>query len=103
MSFTRLNKFAWGASGGNHDDHVTSLFWCVYFMESNWFPGKHEDIKFLDALEITFAGGQMAEEMKAAVITGADPVALREQLVLSRMSEGNNPADLTAIPEAAQV
>lgn len=97
MSFTRLNQFKWGGSGGNHDDHVTSLFWCVYFMESNWFPGKHEDIQFLDALEITFAGGQMAEEMKAAVLTSADPVALKEQQALAHLAATRQQNELVPV------
>lgn len=91
MSFTKLNQFTWGASGGNHDDHVTSLYWCVYFMESNWFPGKHEDLKFFDALEITFAGSEMREDMKAAVLTAADPVALKEQRGLAAIAAGKLP------------
>jgi len=91
MSFTKLNQFTWGASGGNHDDHVTSLYWCVYFMESNWFPGKHEDLKFFDALEITFAGSEMREDMKAAIITAADPVALKEQRAMSALATGKLP------------
>lgn len=91
MSFTKLNQFTWGASGGNHDDHVTSLYWCVYFMESNWFPGKHEDLKFFDALEITFAGSEMREDMKAAIITAADPVALKEQRTMSALAAGKLP------------
>ena len=91
MSFTKLNQFTWGASGGNHDDHVTSLYWCVYFMESNWFPGKHEDLKFFDALEITFAGSEMREDMKAAIITAADPVALKEQRGMSALAAGKLP------------
>lgn len=96
MSFTKLNQFTWGGSGGNHDDHVTSLYWCVYFMESGWFPGKHEDIKFLDALEITFAGGDVREALQAAVLTGADPVAIKEQRALADLSEKNQYAPAAA-------
>ena len=86
MSFTKLNQFTWGGSGGNHDDHVTSLYWCVYFMDSNWFPGKHEDLKFTDALEITFAAGEFKEEMKATILTRGDPVAMKEQMALANLS-----------------
>lgn len=86
MSFTRLNQFTWGGSGGNHDDHVTSLYWCVYFMDSNWFSGKHEELKFTDALEITFAASEFREEMKATILTRGDPVAMKEQMALARLS-----------------
>lgn len=86
MSFTKLTQHTWGGSGGNHDDHVTSLFWCVYFMHSNWFPGHHEDLKFMDALEITFAGSEVRGEMAAAVLTGGDPVAMKEQRALANLS-----------------
>ena len=85
MSFTKLNQFSWGGSGGNHDDHVTSLYWCVYFMDSNWFGGKHEDLTFTDALEITFASSELREEMKATILTRGDPVAMKEQLALAHM------------------
>lgn len=85
MSFTKLNQFSWGGSGGNHDDHVTSLYWCVYFMDSNWFGGKHEDLAFTDALEITFASSELREEMKATILTRGDPVAMKEQLALAHM------------------
>ena len=96
MSFTKLNQFTWGGSGGNHDDHVTSLYWCVYFMDSNWFPGKHEDLKFTDALEITFAAGEFKEEMKATILTRGDPVAMKEQLALANLAanQANNAAPL---------
>ena len=86
MSFTKLTQHTWGGSGGNHDDHVTSLFWCVYFMHSDWFPGQHEDLKFMDALEITFAGSEVRGEMAAAVLTGGDPVAMKEQRALANLS-----------------
>lgn len=86
MSFTKLNQFTWGGSGGNHDDHVTSLYWCVYFMDSNWFPGKHEDLTFTDALEITFASSEFREEMKATILTRGDPVAMKEQMALANLA-----------------
>ena len=103
MSFTKLNQFTWGGAGGNHDDHVTSLFWAVYFMESNWFPGKHEDIQFLDALEITFAGGVLGEQMKTALITGADPVAIKEQKALADLEARQPHGAMAPLPSAAPV
>jgi hypothetical protein len=98
MSFTKLNQFTWGGSGGNHDDHVTSLYWCVYFMDSNWFPGKHEDLTFTDALEITFAASEFKEEMKATILTRGDPVAMKEQLALANMAANQQKAP-EAIPQ----
>lgn len=103
MSFTKLNQFTWGGAGGNHDDHVTSLYWAVYFMESNWFPGKHEDIQFLDALEITFAGGALGEQMKTALITGADPVAIKEQKALADLEARQPHGAMAPLPSATPV
>lgn len=103
MSFTKLNQFTWGGAGGNHDDHVTSLYWAVYFMESNWFPGKHEDIQFLDALEITFAGGALGEQMKTALITGADPVAIKEQKALADLEARQPHGAMAPLPSAMPV
>lgn len=103
MSFTKLNQFTWGGAGGNHDDHVTSLYWAVYFMESNWFPGKHEDIQFLDALEITFAGGALGEQMKTALITGADPVAIKEQKALADLEARQPHGAMAPLPSTMPV
>lgn len=103
MSFTKLNQFTWGGAGGNHDDHVTSLYWAVFFMESNWFPGKHEDIQFLDALEITFAGGALGEQMKTALITGADPVAIKEQKALADLEARQPHSAMAPLLSAAPV
>lgn len=98
MSFTKLNQFTWGGGGGNHDDHVTSLYWCVYFMESGWFPGKHEDIQFLDAMEITFAGGEVRNDMTAAVLTGADPVAIKEQQAIAHLEATRPAGEMAPLP-----
>jgi hypothetical protein len=103
MSFTKLNQFTWGGAGGNHDDHVTRLYWAVYFMESNWFPGKHEDIQFLDALEITFAGGALGEQMKTALITGADPVAIKEQKALADLEARQPHGAMAPLPSTMPV
>lgn len=88
MSFTRLSAGKWGASGGNHDDHVTSLFWAIYYIASDWFAGKHEDISFMDALEITFSGSEAREEMAEALAIGADPDAIKEQQKLIELTGG---------------
>lgn len=98
MSFTKLNQFTWGGGGGNHDDHVTSLYWCVYFMESGWFPGKHEDIQFLDAMEITFAGGELRNDMTAAVLTRADPVAIKEQQAIAHLEATRPAGEMAPLP-----
>lgn len=87
MSYTKLTQKTWGASGGNHDDHVTSLFWCVYYMASDWFPGRHEDLKFLDALEITFAGQDTREDMRIAMEQLIDPVAQTEQAGMATLEQ----------------
>ena len=98
MSFTKLTQFSWGGSGGNHDDHVTSLYWCVYFMESGWFPGKHEDIKFYDSIELLGVEAAAKESMRAALISGADPVAIKEQRALANMAAMAAPEAKVAVP-----
>ena len=99
MSFTKLTQFSWGGSGGNHDDHVTSLYWCIYFMESGWFPGKHEDIKFYDSIELLGIEAASKESMRAALISGADPVAIKEQRALANMAAMAAPEAKVAAPQ----
>lgn len=85
MSYTKTTKSTWGASGGNHDDHVTSLFWAIYYAASDYFTGKQEEIAFMDALEITFAGSEVKDDMQKALEYAHDPDAIKEQRALGEM------------------
>ena len=85
MSYTKTTKSTWGASGGNHDDHVTSLFWAIYYISSDYFVGTVKDISFMDALEITFAGSEVKEDMQKAIEYTHDPEAAREQRALGEL------------------
>ena len=39
FSFGKVTKEKWGAMGGNHDDHVMSMLWCIYYVNSPLFYG----------------------------------------------------------------
>lgn len=38
-SFGKVSKEKWGAMGGNHDDHVMAMLWCIYYVNSPLFYG----------------------------------------------------------------
>ena len=38
-SFGKVSKEKWGAMGGNHDDHVMCMLWCIYYVNSPLFYG----------------------------------------------------------------
>lgn len=38
-SFGKVTKEKWGAMGGNHDDHVMAMLWCIYYVNSPLFYG----------------------------------------------------------------
>ena len=39
FSFGKVTKEKWGAMGGNHDDHVMCMLWCIYYVNSPLFYG----------------------------------------------------------------
>jgi hypothetical protein len=43
-SFGRVTAKKWGALGGNHDDHVMSMLWVVYYVNSPLFFGNITEI-----------------------------------------------------------
>lgn len=38
-SFGKTTQKKWGALGGNHDDHVTSIYWITYYVNTPFFYG----------------------------------------------------------------
>ena len=38
-SFGKTTQKKWGGLGGNHDDHVTSIYWIVYYVNTPFFYG----------------------------------------------------------------
>jgi hypothetical protein len=91
MSFTTTTESGrkWGATGGNHDDHVTSLYWCVYYAASPMFEGGNiEEVDFLKGLELAFTAiGNTGEETNKALEFVQDKIAQREQLAIGRMQQ----------------
>ena len=86
MSFTEVTKKHWGGGGGNHDDHVTSLYWVIYHVASTWFQGNQVEIPFLSGLELMFASmpGHESEEDKAIEFV-KDPDAVAEQSAVGQL------------------
>jgi len=86
MSFTEITKKHWGGGGGNHDDHVTSLYWVIYHAASNWFQGNQVEIPFLSGLELMFASmpGHESDEDKAIEFV-QDQDAVDEQTAVGQL------------------
>lgn len=84
MSFTQTTKTTWGAGGGNHDDHVTALYWAVYYMNSSFYYGNFEEMETLTEQEQI----RMSDEMKTKIIDTVQylqsPEAQKEQHLLAR-------------------
>ena len=91
MSFTTTTDSGrkWGATGGNHDDHVTSLYWCIYYAASPQFEGGNvEEVDFLKGLELAFTAiGNTGEETNKALEFVQDQISQREQLAIGRLQQ----------------
>lgn len=91
MSFTTTTESGrkWGATDGNHDDHVTSLYWCIYYAASPMFEGGNiEEVDFLKGLELAFTAiGNTGEETNRALEFVQDTIAQREQLAIGRLQQ----------------
>lgn len=85
MSFTRPTKNTWGASGGNHDDHVTSLFWCVYHAASVYFQGRTEELPLTDVIASVFAPEAEIADMNRAIESVRNPDIVAEQRGLAEI------------------
>lgn len=100
MSFTRPTKNTWGASGGNHDDHVTSLFWAVYHAYSPYFQGKMEEIDWNETIRLAFTPDADVMEMRNVAEQVRNPQIAQEQRGLAEMS--GNQRMVPQIPPARQ-
>ena len=91
MSFTTTTESGrkWGATGGNHDDHVTSLYWCIYYAASPQFEGGNvEEVDFLKGLELAFTAiGNTGEGTNRALEFVQDQIAQREQMAIGRLQQ----------------
>lgn len=90
MSFTSTTESGrkWGATGGNHDDNVTSLYWCIYYAASPWFDGNQVDIDFLKGIELAFTAiGNSGTDINHALEFVKDQIAQKEQAALGRIQQ----------------
>lgn len=86
MSFTRPTKNTWGASGGNHDDHVTSLYWAVYHAYSPYFQGKMEEISWDDVVRTVFAPAAEIADMRNVAEQVRNPQIAQEQRGIAELA-----------------
>lgn len=90
MSFTTTTESGkkWGASGGNHDDHVSALYWCVYHTASTMFEGNQVEIDFMKGIELAFTAiGETGNETNKALEFVKDHIAQKEQSALGQMKQ----------------
>ena len=90
MSFTSTTESGrkWGATGGNHDDNVTSLYWCIYYAASPWFEGNQKDISFMSGIELAFTAiGDSGLDTNKALEFVKDQIAQKEQAALGRIQQ----------------
>lgn len=85
MSFTQLTENKWGGGGGNHDDHVTALYWAIYCIASQYFPGNVEEMRFMDGLELAFSAYNNGEEENEAIEFVNDQQSQSEQAALGEL------------------
>ena len=107
MSFTALTQSCrkWGASGGNHDDNVTSLYWCVYYAASPWFEGNQEELSFMNGIELAFTAiGEAGNEASRALEFVKDQIAQKEQAALGQLQQNQSEGqEIAEIPSGISV
>ena len=90
MSFTQKTSNVWGGSGGMHDDHVTALYWAIYYLQSTFYYGNYEEIEILTEQEQL----RLTDDMRAKYVDAIDyiksPEAMQEQHKLGAMVEASN-------------
>jgi len=84
MSYTQTSKTTWGAGGGNHDDHVTALYWIIYFLQSSFYYGNYEDMETLTEEEQLKLTNDMKERIIDTVKYIQSPEAMAEQHALGQ-------------------
>jgi len=81
-AFGRLTQNKWGGLGGNHDDHVTSLYWIPFYLQSPLFYGKIVEVNIKSFAEDDFALATKSEmeNTDMALHNMQDPNFKREEL-----------------------
>lgn len=89
MTFTKKTQNTWGGGGNTHDDHVTSLYWIIYFLNSTYYYGNFEEIENLSETEML----RLSEEMRTRYADALDfvksPDAMAEQHKLGALAEAS--------------
>jgi hypothetical protein len=81
-SYGQLTQNKWGALGGNHDDHITSLYWIPFFLQSPLFYGNivEVNIKQLADDEILLTPEDEMESRDKLLQEMSDAVQQKEDL-----------------------
>ena len=87
MTFTKKTQNTWGGGGNTHDDHVTSLYWIIYFLNSTYYYGNFEEIENLSETEMLRLSDEMRNRYADALDFVKSPAAMAEQHKLGAMAE----------------
>lgn len=89
MSFTKKTQNTWGGGGNTHDDHVTSLYWIIYFLNTTYYYGNFEEIENLSETEMLRLSDEMRNRYADALDFVKSPDAMAEQHKLGAMAEAS--------------
>lgn len=87
MTFTKKTQNTWGGGGNTHDDHVTSLYWIIYFLNSTYYYGNFDEIENLSETEMLRLSDEMRNRYADALDFVKSPDAMAEQHKLGAMAE----------------
>lgn len=89
MTFTKKTQNTWGGGGNTHDDHVTSLYWIIYFLNTTYYYGNFEEIENLSETEMLRLSDEMRNRYADALDFVKSPDAMAEQHKLGAMAEAS--------------
>lgn len=89
MTFTKKTQNTWGGGGNTHDDHVTSLYWIIYFLNSTYYYGNFEEIENLSETEMFRLSEEMRNRYADALDFVKSPDAMAEQHKLGALAEAS--------------
>lgn len=89
MTFTKKTQNTWGGGGNTHDDHVTSLYWIIYFLNSTYYYGNYEEIENLSETEMLRLSDEMRSRYADALDFVKSPDAMAEQHKLGALAEAS--------------
>lgn len=88
-TFTKKTQNTWGGGGNTHDDHVTSLYWIIYFLNSTYYYGNFEEIENLSETEMLRLSEEMRNRYADALDFVKSPDAMAEQHKLGALAEAS--------------